>query len=135
MAANKLDHAHIFCSDVAATIDFFSRMFGGRVVWDEADIAGARNVRIDIGGGGLHLYEQPPRGRERHLVHHLGIHSDDLPALVEHMKAEGYRFRNEIAEYPAFRYVMVEAPDGLLLELFQPKPGGEWMTAAPAGEA
>ena len=124
--ANRLDHAHLFCSDVDATVDFFTRMFKGRVVMDEADMAGVRNLRIDIGGGAIHLYDQPPRGDERQLVHHLGIRTDDLPALVDHMRTQGYVFRNEISEYPTFRYVMIEAPDGLLLELYETRPGASW---------
>jgi catechol 2,3-dioxygenase-like lactoylglutathione lyase family enzyme len=123
---NRLDHAHLFCSDVDATVDFFARMFGGRVVMDEADVAGVRNLRIDIGGGAIHLYDQPPRGQDRPLVHHLGIRTDDLPELVEHMRAEGYIFRNEISDYPGFRYVMVEATDGLLLELYETQAGALW---------
>lgn len=123
---NRLDHTHIFSSDVDATVDFFTRMFGGRVVMDEPDLAGARNVRIDVGGGAIHLYDQAPRGFERPLVHHLGIRTDDLPALVEHMRGEGYDFRNEIKEFETFRYVMAEAPDGLLLELYETRPGALW---------
>ena len=73
MAETRLDHTHLLCSDVDATVDFFSRMFGGRVAMDEADLAGARNVRIEVGIGAIHLYDQPPRGSDRPLVHHIGI--------------------------------------------------------------
>ena len=124
MPNNRLDHAHIFASDVETTIEFFTTMFGAQVAWDR-EAAGARNVRLEIGGGALHLYDQAPRGDDRPLVHHLGIRTDDLFGLVEHMRAQGHTFRNEVAEHPHFRYVMVAAPDGLLLELFEPKPGGD----------
>ncbi len=126
MANSRLDHTHLFCSDVEETVDFFSRMFGGRVTMDEDDLAGARNVRIEVGGGAIHLYDQPPRGSERLLVHHVGIRTDDLVGLVAHMSAEGYEFRDEISEHPTFKYVMVEAPDGLLLELYETLPGASW---------
>lgn len=122
----RIDHTHLFCSDVEATVEFFSRMFGGRVTMDEDDLAGARNVRIEVGDGALHLYDQAPRGSERPLVHHVGIRTADLPALVEHMRAEGYEFRKEISEQETFRYVMVEAPDGLLIELYETLPGAPW---------
>lgn len=101
-------------------------MFGGRVAMDEADVAGARNLRIEVGDGAIHLYDQPPRGSDRPLVHHVGIRTDDLHQLVEHMKAEGYEFQNKIKEFPTFRYVMIEAPDGLLLELYETLPGAPW---------
>ena len=124
---NRLDHAHIFASDVDRTVEFFITMFGGRLVYD-TDLVGRRNVRVDIGGGAIHVYAQPPRGPGRQIVHHLGIHTDDLDALVAHMEERGLRFPKGIRAEPAFRYTMCEAPDGLLLELYQVKAGGEWMT-------
>ncbi len=48
----SLDHAHIFASDISATIDFLTRMFGATVVWDE-EAAGTRNVRMAIGPDNL----------------------------------------------------------------------------------
>ena len=121
-----LDHVHIFSSDIEKTIDFYRAMFGARVVYD-ALLVRQRNVRLEIGGMAMHLYDQPPRSADRGLVHHLGIRTDDLDALVLHMQARGVTFRKGVTEDPAFRYVMCEAPDGVLLELYQVKPGGEWM--------
>ena len=126
---NRLDHAHLFSSDIEKTVEFFTTMFGGTVVYD-TELVGQRNVRVDIGGGAVHVYEQPPRGAGRPLIHHLGIRTDDLDALVAHMRAQGVAFPRGIREAPAFRYTMCEAPDGLLLELYQVKPGGEWMVGA-----
>jgi catechol 2,3-dioxygenase-like lactoylglutathione lyase family enzyme len=121
----NLDHAHIFASDVPSTIDFFSSMFGAEVVWDEM-AAGVRNVRLALGSAFLHLYDQAPRSEQRGVVHHLGIETDDLDALVTRMKSRGYELRNEIRDDPKFRYVMVMAPDNLLLELFQCKEPARW---------
>ena len=81
-------------------------------------MAGARNVFLKVGSGRLHLYDQPPKGQPGGAVHHIGIRSDDLPALVEKMRAEGAAFRSEIREFEGWRYIMVAAPDGVLLELF-----------------
>jgi len=121
-----LDHVHIFSSDITKTIDFYRTMFGARVVYD-ASLVGQRNVRLDIGGMAMHVYDQRPRSADRGLVHHLGIRTDDLDTLVAHMKEHGVIFRKGITEDPAFCYVMCEAPDGVLLELYQVKLGGEWM--------
>src|SRR3954471_18465600 len=87
----SLDHAHIFASDINATIAFFTRMFGATVVWDE-EAAGTRSVRLQVGKGFLHIYDQPPKSAQGGPVHHLGIETDDLEALVERMKAEGFQF-------------------------------------------
>jgi len=54
----NLDHAHIFASDINATIDFLSRMFGAEMVWDE-QAAGTRSARLQIGKAFIHIYDQP----------------------------------------------------------------------------
>lgn len=121
----SLDHAHLFSSNVAATIDFLSRMFGATVVWDE-EAAGTRNVRLALGRAFIHLYDQPPRSARGGPVHHLGIETDDLDELVAHMKANGFDFRNPIRDEPRFRYVMVAGPDDLLIELFETREPERW---------
>ena len=121
-----LDHVHIFSSDMEKTLRFYRTMFGARVIYD-AVLMGQRNVRLDIGGQALHIYDQKPRSADRGLVHHLGIRTDDLEGLIAHMRENGVVFRKGITEATPFRYVMCEAPDGVLLELYELKPGGEWM--------
>jgi catechol 2,3-dioxygenase-like lactoylglutathione lyase family enzyme len=54
-----LDHIHIFSSNLAATVEFFSRMFGATTVWDE-EAAGVRNVRLALGNAFIQVYDQPP---------------------------------------------------------------------------
>ena len=113
-----LDHVHLFASDVAKTTDFFRTMFGASVVWDE-EAAGVRNVRLALGGAFVHLYDQPPKAPRGGAVHHIGIETDDLDALVAHMESNGVRFRKPVRDEPAFRYVMVAGPDDLLIELYE----------------
>jgi catechol 2,3-dioxygenase-like lactoylglutathione lyase family enzyme len=113
-----LDHAHLFASDVDATIRWWSEMLGARVVFD-LEVAGARNVRLAVGRGAINLYDQPPRVVGSGSVHHLGIQTDDLEALVASMEAKGFRFRQPITDAGAVKYVMAAAPDDVLLELFE----------------
>ena len=121
-----LDHVHIFSSDMEKTLHFYQIMFDAKIVYD-ATLMGQRNVRIDIGGQAMHIYDQKPRSADRGLVHHLGIRTDDLEGLIAYMQENGVVFRKGVTEDVAFRYVMCEAPDGVLLELYEVKPGGEWM--------
>ena len=94
-------------------------MFGGEIVAD-IEMAGARNVFMIVGKGRLHFYEQAPRDEGRGAIHHIGIQTDNLEALVNHMKANGIKFRKEIADFGFWKYIMAPAPDNVLLELFQP---------------
>ena len=96
-------------------------MLGGELVHD-GELAGARNVFMRVGRGGLHIYDQPPRDQGRGAIHHIGIRSDDLRGLVARMKERGVRFRSEIREFDTWRYIMCAAPDDVLLELFEFDP-------------
>lgn len=120
-----LDHVHLFASDLAATIDFFTRMLGATTVWDE-EAAGVRNVRLALGAGFIHLYDQAPKTARGGPMHHLGIETDDLDGLVARMEGKGHVFRNAIQEQPKFRYVMAAGPDDLLIELFQCHEPQRW---------
>ena len=82
------------------------------------DFGGARNVFMQVGAGRLHLYDQPPRGAPGG-AHHVGLQTDDLPALHRRLVAQGVSFRSGVREFGSWRYVMCAAPDGVLLELFQ----------------
>lgn len=115
----NLHHVHIFASDIDASLAFYEKWFGARVVWD-APYAGARNVFVQIGGGRLHFYDQPPRDNGKNTFHHLGIQVDELDALYERMQAEGFPLRQPVKRSADGAYLMVEAPDGVLLELFEP---------------
>ena len=114
-----LDHAHLFASDVDATIRWWTEMLDARVVFD-LEIAGARNVRLAVGRGAINLYDQPPRVVGPGTVHHLGVLTDDLEGLVASMEAKGFSFRDPIKDFGAVKYIMALAPDDVLVELFQP---------------
>ena len=53
-------------------------------------------------------------------MHHLGIQTHDLAGLVRRMTVNGVRFRKAVSERADADYVMVVAPDGVLLKLFTP---------------
>lgn len=118
MATIHMHHAHLFASDLDASIDYYQRWFGAEVLADTL-FAGSRNVMVRIGGGRLNFYDQAPKGTGPSAVHHLGFEVDDLNALVANMKAGGVAFRSDIRESDEGRYIMAPAPDGVLLELFE----------------
>ncbi len=101
-------------SDVEATIEFWQQCFGAVVVGDES-MAGTRNVFLNVGGGRLNLYDQAPN--RRGPVNHVGVHVRDLPATAARLEAGGWK-PNPIKTDGPLSYVMVEGPDGLLLEVF-----------------
>lgn len=137
----SLHHVHLFASDVERTIAFWRDQFGAVVVMD-TEFAGARNVFLRVGEGRLHLYSQPPRHTGAGTVHHLGIETSELEALVARLRSAGVSV-TDVRRQEAGDYAMAQAPDDLLLELFQPNPSmltaemkrsGYFASVAAAGE-
>ena len=114
----SLHHTHLYASDVDRSISFWRDHFGAVVLVD-TEFAGARNVFMRVGEGRLHLYAQPPKHAGAGTVHHLGIETDELEALVERLKAAGISV-TDVRRHAEGDYAMAQGPDGLLLELFQP---------------
>ena len=118
-----LQHVHLFASDLDASIEFYEYWFDAKVIYD-GETAGARNVFVKIGLGALHFYEQPPKALNKNAVHHLGMQVVGLDELYTRMKKEGLNLPNPIRRFGrqanSGGYFMLEAPDGVLLEVFEP---------------
>lgn len=115
---NHIHHVHIFASNLEESIEFYREMFGGKVVLD-MELAGARNVFMRIGTGRIHFYDQPPKHAVRGNIHHFGIQTDSLEEVVEKLKSRGVVFTKGITDLGVWKYIMVPAPDDILIELFQ----------------
>ena len=115
---NNLHHVHIFASDLDKSITFYEHFFGGETVLD-TELAGARNVFMKIGNGRLHFYDQSPKYSGRGSIHHFGIQTDDIEGMVSNMKAHGIVFKKGIVDCGCWKYIMVPAPDDILIELFE----------------
>jgi catechol 2,3-dioxygenase-like lactoylglutathione lyase family enzyme len=116
-----LHHPHLICTDVGATVAFYRQWFDAEVIWD-GPYAGTRNVFLKIGIGALHLYEKQIDSKPRNALHHLGVQVVGLQDIFERMKAAGLHIPNGIRPSDGGGYFMVEAPDHVLLEVFEPGP-------------
>jgi len=116
--AIDLHHAHLFATDIDTTIAWWSRHLGGKVLFD-GTMAGSRNVLMAVGSGRINIYDQPPRDTGRGAVHHLGVRVDGLREVWGRLQADGVTSPNGLREQDGWRYVMIAAPDGLLVELFE----------------
>jgi catechol 2,3-dioxygenase-like lactoylglutathione lyase family enzyme len=109
-------------ADIDTSLEFYRRWFGAVVVAD-FDYAGARNVFVAVGSGRLHFYDQPPRSTERNALNHIGLVIENLDALYDAMVDGGVHLPRGVQRFPDGNYLMVEAPDRVLLELFEPNRG------------
>jgi len=113
-----LHHVHLFASNLDGGIGFYREMPGAEIVFDEI-VAGVRNVLFRIGAGHINFYDQTPREDGKNAVHHLGILMDDIAALVAHRMAKGFTFRSPVRDFGDLKYVMLEGPDRVLIEVFE----------------
>jgi catechol 2,3-dioxygenase-like lactoylglutathione lyase family enzyme len=115
---NHIHHVHIFASDINKSIQFYEEVFGGKIILD-MDLAGARNVFMTIGKGRMHFYDQPPKFSGRGSIHHFGIQTDDILGVVKKLKSRGVVFTKDVTDLGFWKYIMVPAPDDILIELFE----------------
>ncbi len=115
---SHIHHVHIFASDIGESVKFYKDFFDGKIVLD-VELAGARNVFMKIGNGRLHLYDQSPKTPGRGSIHHFGIQTDDIDKVANNMKSKGISFKKDIVDFGFWKYIMVPAPDDILVELFQ----------------
>ena len=111
-------HVHLFTKDINTTINWWRDMLGGIVIYD-GDFGGARNIFMRVGSGRIHFYEQNLRDDGKGAVHHLGIRTNNLEKLAKKLTDSGIKFRSNIHDFGAWKYIMCPAPDNVLLELFE----------------
>ena len=111
-------HVHIFASDIHKSIRFYEEFFAGSVILD-SELAGARNVFMRIGKGRLHLYDQPSKNPGKGSIHHFGIQTDDIEEVVNKLRSGGVVLKKGMTDLGFWKYIMVPAPDEILIELFQ----------------
>jgi catechol 2,3-dioxygenase-like lactoylglutathione lyase family enzyme len=115
---NHVHHVHLFASDIEKSISFYRDGFGGKVILDMV-LAGARNVFMRVGTGRIHFYDQPPKTPGRGSIHHFGVQTDDIKGVVERLRSMDVPFNKDIQDLGFWKYIMVPAPDEVLIELFQ----------------
>jgi catechol 2,3-dioxygenase-like lactoylglutathione lyase family enzyme len=115
---HHVHHVHLFASDIEKSLNFYKTFFGGELILD-MEIADARNIFMKVGTGRLHFYDQPPKMAGAGSIHHFAIQTDDLGRDYQRMKAEGVAFSKEIVDLGYMKYIMVPAPDNVLIELFE----------------
>lgn len=115
---SHIHHIHIFASNIDESIKFYKDFFGGEIVLD-MELAGARNVFMKIGKGRVHFYNQSPKNPGRGSIHHFGIQTDDIDEVVNNLKSKGISLKKDIVDFGFWKYIMVPAPDDILIEVFQ----------------
>lgn len=113
--------------DVDAAIDFYVRHLGFHLDMHPAPpfaMLSLGELRLvlsapnPVGGGGQPMPDgraQEPGGWNR-----FAIQVDDLTSMVERLRGEGVRFRNDIVTGVGGKQIIVDDPSGNPVELFEP---------------
>ncbi|MBP1883775.1 VOC family protein [Sinorhizobium mexicanum] len=127
----RINHLHLKSRDPKASADWFVQAFNFQVLTDEQRSTGDRFVRCLTEDGGMRVFFSGERDGEVlhdgatgvHLgIEHIGIDTADVVAHVERLQAMGAR----LIEGPrpgvgSAMVAFVETPDGIRIELMQPK--------------
>ena len=73
--------------------------------------------------GRLHFYDQAPKHALRGNIHHFGIQTSNIEETVQRLKENGVDVEKEISDLGFWKYIMVPAPDEILIELFEVDKG------------
>jgi methylmalonyl-CoA/ethylmalonyl-CoA epimerase len=129
---SDVDHVGIAVRDMEAALRFYGSALGlPSVIEGESEVRGAKVTLLAVGGSYLELVQPTSEASPfaRHIaergegLHHLGLRTNDIDALVASLAGKGVPLQNE-APRTGFTgrlaYLAPEAFDGALLEVVQP---------------
>ena len=134
----SFDHIHITSEDPKAAAQWYERILGAKIV-SEYKLRDAPQINVSLGGMKLIIRgkrpgENPVAPREmKHFgdysshdvwgTDHFGyIYNGDLKSFCKEIRAKGAEFRVEPWEFfPGGLICYLAAPDGVSIELVQPK--------------
>jgi len=114
-----------FVTDVAASVQFYVDSLGFQVVQQFGPamaIVERDDLTLWLAGPGASASRPMPDGSVPGPGgwNRFVVQVDDLVATVESLRSGGARFRNEVVTGPGGQQILVEDPDGNVVELFQP---------------
>jgi catechol 2,3-dioxygenase-like lactoylglutathione lyase family enzyme len=122
---DELVNVRYMVDDVETAVDFYTTHFGFEVLSSAApafaDVVCGR-LRLLLSGPKSSAGRPMPDGRTPAPGGWNRIHLivDDIAGEVEHLRAAGLTFRNDIVRGPGGQQILLEDPSGNPIELFQP---------------
>ena len=120
----KIDHVHIRCQDLEASVKWYEQVLGGKVL-RRTEVPGMPIVRMDLGGQVFAL--SPKReeievealnGKSKWGIWQIGFMVEDMDEAFRALKARGADFKGEPVEIrPSLKAAFINAPDGVEIEI------------------
>jgi lactoylglutathione lyase len=119
------DHVHFYCTDIAASEEWFVNILGAEVV-ERRGSEQYPTVVVSLGGGKILLRKQlegeslDASGPPRFGLDHFGLLADDVRDAVEEFRARGAVVSSEPRELrPGVFVAFVSGPDDVRVEILQ----------------
>ena len=111
--------------EVQRSIAFYTKVLGFNLDHQNLPAFGQvsiGNLKLILSGPGASGSRSMPDGRQQEPGgwNRIVLQVKDLPARIVELKKKGVHFRNEMEVGPGGRQILLEDPDGNLIELFEP---------------
>ena len=115
--AFKLNHVHLKTPDPQKAAQFYVDTLGAKIIGE----AGANGLRLDLHGLTLNVtkFIESQKHEQKYGIEHIAIDTDDMPALVEKLKASGAKILEETTVGNGRKVCFFEGPDGVHLEFLE----------------
>jgi catechol 2,3-dioxygenase-like lactoylglutathione lyase family enzyme len=115
--AFKLNHVHLKTPDPQKTAQFYVDTLGAEIVGQ----AGTNGVRLNLHGLTLNVTTkiESQEHEQKYGMEHIAIDTDDMPALVEKLRASGAKILEETTVGNGRKVCFFEGPDGVHLEFLE----------------
>lgn len=112
-------------ADLQRAIDFYTLRLGFDLAERHHDVFAAvvqGGLRLILSGPGSSGSRPMPDGRRQEPGgwNRILIYVDDLASRIQRLRADGFRFRNEVETGPGGSQVLIEDADGNPVELHEP---------------
>jgi len=124
MEIRHIDHVTLFVSDLAKSLDFYTRIVGLHLAYEGTLGGGTYGAFLDVGETMINVIED--RSLAEFIPHqHIAMSVDDVDAVYERLSSKGLAFDQPQPEnLPAGyitgqRYIEFRDPDGVRIEIVQ----------------
>ena len=117
MAAFKINHLHYKTPDARKTAQWYVDNLGAKIVSE----IGTIGFRLDLHGVPLNVtgFVEGQNLEQHYGLEHVALDTDDLPGMVEKLKASGSRILEERGGPDGRKVCFFEGPEGARFEVIE----------------
>ncbi len=141
MTVATLEHVNVTVSNPKKTAEFLCRLFDWKIRWNGPSSSGGTTYHVGTKAGYLAVYSggnPKPEGRNSGAflngLNHIAVVVDDLDAVEEKIKAEGYETHNHSDYEPGRRFYFHDS-DGIEYEIVSYEGETFWSKMREIAEA